>query len=182
MTHRPFIGVVIAFCLGVFISLILTVNVKMAALAAGLFFLISSLCFQNYRLSILLLCLSFVGIGALYTAAYRTLWNNDLITTGRYYSRSEVRVQGVVISDITEKQFFRGKKSTFELQVQTINFADNFRESRKVRGRVLVNIFREVDIAYGDQIMIEGKLHRPFNFGDRGGRDQKFSYRDYLER
>ena len=182
MTHRPFIGVVIAFGLGVFISLILTVNVKMAALAAGLFLLISSLCFQNYRLSILLLCLSFVGIGALYTAAYRTLWNNDLITTGRYYSRSEVRVQGVVISDITEKQFFRGKKSTFELQVQTINFADNFRESRKVRGRVLVNIFREVDIAYGDQIMIEGKLHRPFNFGDRGGRDQKFSYRDYLER
>lgn len=179
MTHRPFIGVVLSFGFGVFCGIHCPVNFRMLWLAAVVLLLLSSGFFQNHRGSIVFLFLCFASIGALYTVSYRTLWNNDLAVVGRFYSWEQVRLEGVIVSDITERKFFKGKKINFELKVISIIDADEtWRRPREVRGKVLVNLFRGADLAYGDQIIIEGKWHRPFNFGD----DPKFSYRDYLSR
>jgi len=45
-------------------------------------------------------------------------------------------------------------------------------------GKLLVQVFRKEDLAYGSQIIIKGKLHKPYNFS----RENKFSYKEYLGR
>src|SRR5436190_20280810 len=110
MTHRPFIGVVLSFGFGVFCAIQAPVNFRLIWLAAVVLLFFSSGFFQNYRSSIVLLFLCFACLGALYTESYRTLWANDLAAVGRYYSGKEIRLNGVIVSDITEREFFKGKK------------------------------------------------------------------------
>lgn len=84
-------------------------------------------------------------------------------------------VRGVVTSPIKRTQVIRAVRQGFELQAREI-FVDG--RWQKCRGRILVNLFRDMPLDYGDFLEIEGKLHRPFNFSS----DTKFSYQQYLQR
>ena len=54
--------------------------------------------------------------------------------------------------------------------------ASRSHKSIAARGKVLVNIFNTGKFTYGDELILEGNLYRPFIFGA----GSNFSYRDYL--
>jgi competence protein ComEC len=86
-----------------------------------------------------------------------------------------MKVIGTIISDVQKRDASNGPKTTFTLGIAEVQAKWGWQTRT---GKVLVNIYRDVDVAYGDRILLEGRLHYPFNFSS----DRNFSYRDYLSR
>ena len=72
-------------------------------------------------------------------------------------------LKGIVISDIQKKQIFGRQKTTFVLDLKEIKTKWGWKQ---VKGKTLVNIYRDIDVAYGDQLILNGKLHQPYNFSN----------------
>ena len=86
-----------------------------------------------------------------------------------FYKSEPVVIRGVVANFPQIKANF----SSFVLDAQELTWAGKI---YPVCGKVLVRIFRKEDIAYADQLTLEGKLFRPYQ-----GKNSNYSYRDYLE-
>ena len=80
-----------------------------------------------------------------------------------------------MVSEVRQSNTLYATRTSFELEVKKIWQNERF---RKTGGKVLVQIFRPIDLNYGDIIEIQGKLHRPFEFS----KESNFSYREYLKR
>ena len=117
----------------------------------------------------------FVLLGWLLTLNYRTLRADDIAFTARYYRHRPITVAGTIVSDVEKRRFFSRMKTVFILNVKQVKAPWGW-QSR--RGIILVNIFRDEAVRYGDYVRLEGKLHKPFEFD----RTSQFSYRDYLAR
>ena len=80
------------------------------------------------------------------------------------------RVQGVVDNDPVSAR----NKSSFRLRIRKLIAQD---KDYPLSGEILVNAFGLGDFNYGDELILDGSLHRPFNFGA----NTNFSYPDYLK-
>ncbi len=81
------------------------------------------------------------------------------------------RIQGLVDNDPASTP---AAKTSFYFKAKKLIAAD---KAYPVHGEILVNAFGRVDFNYGDELILEGSLHRPFNFGA----NTNFSYPDYLK-
>lgn len=115
-----------------------------------------------FPLAFLLFCF---GEGALHTKNYLRLPNNHISVI----NPSSIRLQGVIDTD----PVYGGRKMNFVLKAREI-ITDN--QPYRIQGRVLVNVFAKENFSYGDELILEGSLYRPFNYG----KETNFSYRDYL--
>ena len=86
-----------------------------------------------------------------------------------FYKSEAVAIRGVVVSFPQIKSNF----SSFVLTAQQVTWAEKI---YPVCGKVMVKIFRKENVSYADQLILEGKLFRPYQ-----AKNSSFSYRDYLE-
>ncbi len=173
--HLPFMWVTIIFASGIVFNE--WIQLPFAALWMVTVLTIAAwLLFINRPIfSLVLLIIAFFFLGALISQNYQTLDKNNICDAARYYYGKPVVIRGVIVSDIEEQRFGKAKKTVFKLQVKSVK-ADGIWVQKK--GLLLVNLFRAENINYGDDVEMEGKLHRPFEFAA----DSDFSYRDYLKR
>lgn len=174
-THRPFVFVALFFSLGIvlqqYFSLVFLAGVFLTALALilSLFFVRHQFCF------LIFLSLFFSGAGFIFSQSYQTTSGDHITSVARYYYGKAASLEGLVVSDVDQRSAWGGTKTTFVLEVKRIVAPWGW---RKQSGKILVNIFRDCGVAYGDYILLEGKLHRPFEFSS----GSKFSYEKYLSR
>ena len=172
--RRPLLAVCGCFCLGIIINQYFRIPFGISALPTALF-LSLSLFVRRSKITIIFILLTVVGMGAAYSKHCWT-FPAEHISRLPYLDRDEpIFVEGMVVSDVEPRPFFHGKKTVFSLEVSRIKSP---RGTKEQKGVILVNIFRQEDIRYGDHLLLEGKLHRPFNFSKKSN----FSYREYLYR
>lgn len=174
-THRPLLSIAFSFVTGILIASAVSLPFPILGMAAFLFFLLSRLFIRRKMVSPYLLMVSFVLLGMIRLQNHLILPKEHVAHVTRYYKREMVAIEGVVISDVQRRPFFKGKKNIFTLEVRRFKTPWGWQEKN---GKVLVQIFRETPVQYGDYLSLKGKLYRPFNFS----KEEKFSYREYLER
>ena len=173
-THRPILWICLSFILGIVINEHVNPPIFILFFLIVLFLLLSLLTFQK-RISSIFMLVSFIFIGSVYSHNYQTFPSNHISKISYSYRQDPVVVEGIVVSDVEPRPFFKGKKTVFTLEAKRIKSKWGWKEKS---GPLLVNLFRPEDIKYGDYLILEGKLHKPFNFSS----DTNFSYRDYLYR
>ena len=124
--------------------------------------------------STVFLLLAILSLGMIYTQARHCIDREHIMSVAKYYRRSPIFVKGVVSSPVREIKMGNRSKFTFTLDVHQVEAKWGWEEKT---GKVLVNVFQDLGISYGDYLQLEGKLHRPYNFSN----EKNFSYRDYLE-
>jgi competence protein ComEC len=173
-THRPFVWVCVSFILGIMISEFLRIPFPVITGMAALFLLLS-LWPRLSRISTLFLLPAVVCLGITHAQDDKTLAPDHISRIPYYFYKDPVLIEGVVVSDVEPRSFFKGKKTVFSLEIARIKTKWGWKTKT---GMILVNLFRGEDIKYGDYLRLEGKLSRPFNFSN----ESNFSYRDYLYR
>ena len=172
--HRPLLWVCLSFMLGIIINEFKLYSIGLLSFLACAAVLLSFI-FRKARLATFFLLLGVCFTGAIY-AKNDQLFSPAHINNISYgYRREPLAVEGLIVSDVQARSFFKGRKTVFLLEVKNIKTRWGWKEKK---GQVLVNLFKEADLRYGDRVVLEGKLHRPFNFAG----DSRFSYRDYLYR
>ena len=171
---RPLGWVCVCFSLGIVVNEYLKISFAIFSFLTALGMLLSLLT-QRRRISTLFLLLAFVFLGLVYAKNYQIFSSDHVCHISYGYRQEPLLVEGVVVSDVEKRAFFKGKKTVFTLEVRRIRSPWGWKEKK---GAILVNLFREEDVRYGDYLILEGKLHRPFNFSQ----DSSVSYRDYLYR
>lgn len=183
-THRPFAYITGFFCLGITLDHFVQVPFGVTCLFVFVFLALSWGINRNaathcrdapHLILMIFLFFAITGIGAAYSQSRRCVKKNHIMHVAKYYRRKPVEVRGMIISDVEEREAFNGIKTTFTLNIHEVRAKWGW---QKQTGTILVNVFRHLDVHYGDDVMLEGKLHRPYNFSE----GKNFSYRDYLYR
>lgn len=86
-----------------------------------------------------------------------------------FYKSEAVTIRGVVANFPQIKS----NLSSFVLSAQELTWVGKV---YPVCGKILVRVFRQQEVSYGEQLILEGKLFRPYQ-----AKNSHFSYRDYLE-
>jgi outer membrane assembly lipoprotein YfiO len=173
-THRPLVGITIAFILGILLQRYCSFPFTVMAFAAFLLLPAAVIFRRKTWIATVCLLLSFCLLGGIYTHNRQTRPPEHLDHIVRYYPRSPVQLEGTVVSDIRHGNIGRAEKISFTLQVRRFETRWGWRAKT---GKILIQLFRPLDVAYGDSLRLEGRLHRPFEFS----KDKNFSYREYLE-
>jgi competence protein ComEC len=133
------------------------------------------ICRRNQRLVTISLLFSMILAGAVYTHS-ATRWSlTDINHYRPFYVGERVTVDGVVISDISHRQTLQGQSCQFLLKVQGVRGSDGWVPHS---GKILVHLYRNERMMYGDRLRLTGKLHVPYDFSGSA----KFSYRRHLNR
>ena len=181
--HRPLAWLAFWYSIGILASSYVPVGLSSLWLITSFCLVLVVLSLQKRILPMVLLSVFFGGLGLLAIKSHLYLEPKHISSIARYYYKDTVSVKGKVISDTIKRKAFNGEKTTFTFRIEEIkktqpaSFKKVF-QWRKSKGKLLVHIFQEGDIRYGDHLILEGTLHRPFNFSP----DEKFSYKDYLRR
>jgi ComEC/Rec2-related protein len=162
--HRPLLGIFLCFTLGIVLNGQLAIPWIFVLASATL--LLSVLTCRK-RIATIFLLLFFIFLGAGYSRNYQTVPPNHVNRLSYVYRKIPLTVVGNVVSDVERRPFFRGKKTVFTLEIRQIKTKWGW---KKICGTILVNLFQEKDICYGDQLILEGKLHRPFTGSTSLGR------------
>lgn len=147
----------------------------------GLFFVICFLLLisllakkENFVTSVFLLATVFC-MGSFLSLVRSEFQRDHVYYVAKYYRGQTAELRGLIISDVSRKEYLQTKKTSFEMKVKEIRSPWGWKNKT---GKILVNVFSDVDLCYGDIIQISGKLHKPYEFSSRG----RFSYRKYLDR
>lgn len=171
--HRPVLELIVCFAIGIVASQHANLSLSyLFGLVVVVLILISMA--RGQKIVALLIVVLFCFLGMLRVQTHQQQHKHDIDHVARFFYGENVRLVGIVDSDIQQRDFHKSKKTTFTLAVKKIEEKWGW---RKRTGKTLVNVFRPLEIAYGDLITIEGKLHRPFNFSS----EKSFSYPKYLE-
>ncbi len=173
-THRPMIVVFSSFALGILCSPHIA-NVWIGTIGTALVTLGILSFVSSKKFTILFVAVFFLALGIIYVKSFCVVPKDHINHVVRYYRGKTAMLEGVIISDVEERKFFRGKKTIFTIEVKRIMAPWGWQNRS---GKILVNLFRSTDFEYGDYVRLEGKLHRPFKFSD----GSRFSYQDYLAR
>lgn len=169
--HRPFVFIALAYMAGIMLFERGRAAPEYVALATVIF-LLAAFLFRRTRVTFsILLLISFLLLGWL--AGYRQwLFPSDHIYfQTRNLSEKQVMVSGNVAGAVRVST----GRMNFEFAIRQI-FLDGRWQS--CSGLVLVNLFQNLPIDYGRDLVLSGKLHRPFEFSQ----NPKFSYAEYLRR
>ncbi|MEW5895867.1 MAG: ComEC/Rec2 family competence protein [Candidatus Omnitrophota bacterium] len=178
-SRRPFLWICLIFILGIVISQYSPIPLYVYCSITFIFIAITSFFIyaKAYKadLAAFFLLLAVFGSGAVHAKNFQTFSACHLLKHSGDFYDGPVLLEGKVISDVEKRVFWRGEKIVFTLGVRAIKTKSVWRERE---GKVLVNLFRDCDIRYGDEVTLEGKLYRPFNFIN----ENNFSYREFLYR
>lgn len=137
-------------------------------------FLVLTFALTRYRaLSTVFFILSFIVLGSLLYKNYSYFKPQDIAHVGHFYRNQETSIEGVIVSDVQRRDFHKTKKLTCTLVLRRLQTPWGWKEKQ---GKILVHVFGERDLAYGDVVRLTGKLYRAFDF-DAGSR---FSYKQFL--
>jgi competence protein ComEC len=171
--HRPFVWVSVCFGAGIFWGQSREIAMATAAVLF-LAFLGATVCsIRHARWGFFLMSAVVVVTGMIHVRNDVFLPPDHIDHAARYYRRKPIRVTGVIISDVEQVAFFSTRKTRFIMEVKTRQCPWGW---ERTRGKVLVNLYRPEFFGYGDHLLLEGKIHRPFAFDP----DSVFSYQDYL--
>ena len=174
-THRPLLWVTLCFGGGILLGAYVPVPIFAVYGLTAICLVLGFLSFRKDRSFLVFIFISFVLLGAVHFRTCKILPAGHISQTAKFYYGAPVLLEGVVVSDVEQRRRGNTRKTTFRLEVKRVKGKRGWQKSR---GEVLVNLFRGENIFYGDYLAIEGKLHKPFNFSS----ENKFSYRDYLDR
>ena len=137
-----------------------------------LFILLALSIKRNFLFIAILLFLVFL-LGVIRYNVFNTI-DPDHIKNYTSYTQKEIMVKGEIVSDPEDKKG-TGNKKTFVLNTNVIKLHDSWRNTN---GLVLVNLYKksESPYQYGDILILEGSLKRPFSYKKRIG----FDYEEYL--
>ncbi|MFH1359769.1 MAG: ComEC/Rec2 family competence protein [Candidatus Omnitrophota bacterium] len=174
-SHRPLFSVTLCLSLGILLDPVCPLSFKTLLTLILLTLCASLIAINKKSVSSIFLLTSIILLGLAASFQYQYLSKDHIDHVAKYYRSTTVELEGVVVSELREQNFFQGKKTSFELDVKRFKTRWGWRVKS---GKILVQLFRQDNISYGDDLILEGKLHRPFDFSD----DSPFSYRDYLSR
>jgi hypothetical protein len=174
-THRPFLYVGGAFASGIFLSRFAQFSPSVLCIVTVVFLILGAGLLRGRIFSTALLLLAITSLGIIYTQTREYVPENDIEYVARYYRKKPVSIEGVIVSDISERKSAFGAKTAFTIDIARVQAKWGW---QKRKGKVLVNIFGATKFSYGDHIRLEGKLHRPYNFSS----ETNFSYRKHLSR
>lgn len=190
MKHRPFLWVTLGFMAGLLthhnLSLLSFWLEPLCAIVLGLAF-----AFRRRSIIFAILILTdFFLLGCLYPSAREMPADNDIIFQKKEMDFGAVSLRGIVDADLRRNDEGFSTRISFTLNVTEGRrrgssgikpgspLAAEGLKWQKLSGRVLVNLFQDQSLNFGDDIVLSGKLHRPFEFS----KGKNFSYRDYLKR
>ncbi len=173
-SHRPLVGVSVFFALGIMAGSCLWSGFLFLGIGCALSLSLSVLFIKREALSLSLLWVSLIFLGALSVVSSKTVSSDHLYRIFEDYRGRPVFVEGVIVSDVQKRKFFHGQKTVFTLEAR--RFKAKYESPCAKTGRILVQVFRAVDLHYGDAVLLEGRLHEPFDFSSNG----PFSYKEYL--
>lgn len=174
-SYRPFIVIVLAFAGGIFLHGVLSVSFMWWVLLASLNCLLCAGFYRRKCVATMFLLIAVLCCGALYMQSVQTLPKNHFSSIVKYYYKKPFTIQGVIVSEVEKRTSFKGVKTTFVCDVMRVKTKWGWKDKS---GKVLVNIFRDIDLSYGQDIELAGRIHRPFEFA----KDSNFSYQDLLAR
>ena len=174
--HFPCVYVLIAYASGILLSFVVPVDIKFLYGLSGLFGVLACL-FQRRaaRLSAVLIFIIFFLLGGLSARQQALQPTNHITHILRYYYHRPIRVRGIVASEVELKSHSTYAKQQFHLKLKAYQAPWGWRE---ISGKVLVFLYQDKPLAYGQLVDLEGRLHQPFH----SSRDGPFSYREYLRR
>ncbi len=117
------------------------------------------------------LCL--IGLGAFTSWSYRKFPADHIYYYRDVFYGRDVMLAGTIDSEVKSKVGGNSRKMVFDLSPDALDCQG---QRLGVSGRVLVNLYQRRPLKYGDRIILEGRLHRPYEFSAL----RRFSYRRYL--
>jgi len=172
--YRPLFFTTLSFALGIFVQHFLELSFTVLCTLCILLTVINIFLVSKKKISSVLLLILFFFLGTALISESCALSSNHIKRVARFYGKDAVELEGVVVSAVKIGKFHHLKKMSFVVDVKRLKTKWGWKNKR---GRILVNIFDDYGLFYGDYVLLKGKLHRPFNFKSDG----QFSYRNYLK-
>jgi len=173
MRKRPFFWIMLLFATGILVQVVIRLPIIVSSLAV-LVCLAGAWRFSRQPfMGSVFYAICLVALGGLYGWSFRKFpadhihYQRDLV-----YGR-DITVAGMIVSGVRMNKGWGGTKTVFSLDLHELQ-CQGMR--MKTSGKVRVNLYQPRGLEYGDLIILEGKLHRPYEFSSL----KKFSYRRYL--
>lgn len=115
-----------------------------------------------------------IGSAGFYSESRQFVSDRHVAHWQAYYRKQPVVLRGVILNDPQRRQVGAFDKTTFDLRCVERQSPWGW---QPCTGKLRVQLFRAENLAYGDYVQIQGRLHRPFAGDDAG---QVFSYKSYL--
>ncbi len=168
-THRPALIAAIFLSLGIVAGQYLSLPFF---IWVGLLAAVVVIVFVDRRVWLIYVGVFLLG-GVLIGNVYRLPQNSVAFLT--YHQRQSIKlVEGIVDSAPRLLAWARGKRQVVDLKVTRVLMSQGWVEKS---GKVQVNVFKPVTIAYGQKLQLAGKLYAVY----AGKPGEKFSYRRYLQ-
>ncbi len=169
MTYRPMVPVFLCFSAGILLNHVWKVPLIWPLAAAVSALMLMIFVFPRRWMVWLVIVLAGYMI-----ADHDARRSSDDISLIKIRNR-DMAVQGVVASDVEIRRVLKTEKTIFRFKVEKV-LADG--RWQDVSGTVMANSFIHKPVVFGQRLILEGRLHKPFDFGDQ----EKSSYADYLGR
>lgn len=168
--HLPFLWVVAALMGGILVHAGQTDLLPALAISASVLFA-TAYVFRRHKIVFgVLILIVFFWLGWLCTHS-RWLFGSDHI----YFQKTKADFSQIAVRGIVDGEVRATSRLSFVLSLREAELNGQW---QKVSGKVLVNLFQDLPLKYGDDVVLNGKLHAPFEFS----KNNKFSYRKYLGR
>jgi len=174
-TRRPCVWVCLIYASGILCSSYVPFRPAFLGTVEIILLALIVLTFKRSTLSILLIGLSIFTLSMIQMKNARIHHEHSINNVAKYYRQKPIQLKAKIITDIQNKKILNTKKISFTAEVSSIKAPWGW---EKGRGKILVHLFKDHFVKYGDVLLLEGKLHKPFNFGEDGG----FGYKEYLNR
>ncbi len=173
--HLPFLWMTVFFIAGILLSPVGRSSAEYTALFGVLILIGAYLSRRRKIVFCFFILIEFLVLGWLWSYS-RWLFADDHIYFYRQKAHyDQIALRGTIDADVRGKHSGYSKRLSFVLNLREIKETDDW---QSVSGKVLVNLFQDLPLKYGDEMVLTGKLHYPFEFSQ----DRKFSYRQYLKR
>jgi competence protein ComEC len=169
---RPLTLITIFFALGILFSVYFP-NIWFVCLFGAVVLFLTGFIFCSQKHGwclILFLAEAFFFLGALHAQSAAILPSDHIA----YVKVNQIeKIKGIIVSDVSTKRIFSAQKKVFTLEVREIFIQGGF---QKCRGKINGSVFKNIDLRYGDEVVLEGRVHYPFDFSE----SEHFSYPQYL--
>ncbi|MCP4650069.1 MAG: ComEC/Rec2 family competence protein [PVC group bacterium] len=173
--NRPLILICISFIFGILAASLVGISLLFCYVCLFFSCLSALLTMRQRKLFVVFLALSCFYLGYCHFINAQILPKNHINNLTPYKGKY-VQVKGVVVSEPIQKK----NKGVFVFQCNELIRKDVGAglTSARVQGKVLVNLYQDSEIIYGQEVVLMGKLYRPFSFPGEDG----FNYRAYLKK
>ncbi len=173
--HRPFLWVTLTFLLGIYGGYFAKGHVGLALVFLCSFLFLGAIFIDYPKASNCCLLMVVMFCGFIYTHSYMFIPSKHISQISPYYRNDPIKIRGRIISDVEYKKLFHGVKTSFVIEIDSVLIKKTWIECE---GKLMVNLFREEELSFGDLLILEGKMFVPIEYEP----NEIFSYRQYLKR